>query len=204
MPAANKTGLPTKFTPRGANFTFAPDKPILGIKEALMKMVDGDRWVLYIPPKLAFGEEGIPDTVGKDEVVVVELHLVKIVGDGRKRVKKCDVELGMGNRAMQKKSGCEKMELEAIEGFTEKNNEELAKEIKEMKYYEDNTLSDDVRMEAKATRRILEKMEKLRKKGVLREGPGTKPPQPPPELLAQMQGDPSMANMPWGPSPIEL
>lgn len=58
-----------------------PDQSIKGIKEALLLMVEGDKWKLYLTPALGYGDVGFPPTVGPGEAVVYELELVKIVFD---------------------------------------------------------------------------------------------------------------------------
>ena len=45
---------------RGAPEIFPSDQLIPGWVEALSMMKPGDRWMLYIPSKLAYGERGTP------------------------------------------------------------------------------------------------------------------------------------------------
>ena len=45
---------------RGSPTTFAPNQVIKGWTEAMQLMVEGDKWELYIPSDLAYGERGSP------------------------------------------------------------------------------------------------------------------------------------------------
>ena len=49
-----------------------------GCTEALQRMKVGDKWLLTLPPNLAFGEAGLPPIVGPNEAVVFELELLEI------------------------------------------------------------------------------------------------------------------------------
>jgi len=49
-----------------------------GCAEALQRMKVGDKWLLTLPPNLAFGENGSPPIVGPNEAIIVELELLEI------------------------------------------------------------------------------------------------------------------------------
>ena len=49
-----------------------------GCTEALQRMKVGDKWLLTLPPNLAFGENGSPPVVGPNEAIIVELELLEI------------------------------------------------------------------------------------------------------------------------------
>jgi FKBP-type peptidyl-prolyl cis-trans isomerase FklB len=49
-----------------------------GCSEALQRMKVGDKWLLTLPPNLAFGENGSPPIVGPNEAIIVELELLEI------------------------------------------------------------------------------------------------------------------------------
>lgn len=52
---------------------------IKGFKEALTAMKVGDRWTVYLPSDLAYGERGSPPTIGPHAVLIFDLELVEIV-----------------------------------------------------------------------------------------------------------------------------
>jgi len=52
---------------------------IKGFKESLVKMKTGDRWTVYLPSELAYGERGSPPTIGPHAVLIFDLELVEIV-----------------------------------------------------------------------------------------------------------------------------
>lgn len=52
---------------------------IKGFKEALTNMKVGDRWTVYLPSELAYGERGSPPTIAPHSVLIFDLELVEIV-----------------------------------------------------------------------------------------------------------------------------
>ncbi len=66
---------------------FPVNRVIKGLKEALLEMKLGDKWVIYLHPDLAFGKEGnqavergLPG-VGPNELVIYEIELLDIVAE---------------------------------------------------------------------------------------------------------------------------
>ena len=51
---------------------------IKGWQLALPRMKVGDKWMLYIPPELAYGERGRPG-IPPNEVLVFEIELLEII-----------------------------------------------------------------------------------------------------------------------------
>ena len=45
---------------------------------ALQKMKVGDKWMLYIPSDLAYGERGSQGAIGPNEVLIFEVELLGI------------------------------------------------------------------------------------------------------------------------------
>ena len=52
---------------------------IKGFKESLIKMKVGDRWTVYLPSDMAYGERGSPPTIGPHAVLIFDLELVEIL-----------------------------------------------------------------------------------------------------------------------------
>ena len=49
---------------RGSPTSFAPNQVIKGWTEAMQMMVEGDKWELYIPSDMAYGDSGRPPKIG--------------------------------------------------------------------------------------------------------------------------------------------
>ena len=63
---------------RGQPATFPVSGVIAGWTEALQKMKVGDKWQLFIPSNLAYGENGAGQKIGPNEVLIFELELLEI------------------------------------------------------------------------------------------------------------------------------
>lgn len=64
---------------RGEPAQFVVSGVIKGWQMALQKMKVGDKWMLFIPPELAYGERGSPGAIGPNEVLVFEVELLDIL-----------------------------------------------------------------------------------------------------------------------------
>ena len=58
---------------------FPVDGVIRGWTEALQLMPVGSKWMLYVPPNLAYGSRGVGADIGPDETLVFEVELLDIV-----------------------------------------------------------------------------------------------------------------------------
>jgi len=58
--------------------TFQMEGLISGWTEALLMMKEGAKWVLYLPPDLAYGAKGSPPVIPPNSVLVFEIELVSI------------------------------------------------------------------------------------------------------------------------------
>lgn len=63
---------------RGESATFPVSGVIEGWKEALQKMKVGDKWQLFVPPSLAYGERGAGRTIGPNQALIFEVELLGI------------------------------------------------------------------------------------------------------------------------------
>eukprot|EP01123_Difflugia_compressa_P009919 TRINITY_DN345_c0_g1_i1.p1 TRINITY_DN345_c0_g1~~TRINITY_DN345_c0_g1_i1.p1 ORF type:complete len:158 (-),score=16.92 TRINITY_DN345_c0_g1_i1:62-535(-) len=70
---------------RGAPATFAPNQVIKGWTEAMQLMVEGDKWELYIPSQLAYGNSQRGQHITPGSVLVFELEMIKIKGEKKQK-----------------------------------------------------------------------------------------------------------------------
>lgn len=73
----NGTVFDSSFT-RGEPATFPVTAVIPGWVEALQRMRVGSVWELYIPAKLAYGEQGAPPAIGPNETLIFKVTLIAI------------------------------------------------------------------------------------------------------------------------------
>mmetsp|Transcript_91713 Transcript_91713/g.230469 ORF Transcript_91713/g.230469 Transcript_91713/m.230469 type:complete len:157 (+) Transcript_91713:97-567(+) len=66
---------------RGKPTTFAPKQVIKGWTEAMQLMVEGDKWEMYIPSDLAYGDRGAGGKIPGGAALVFEMEIIKIKGD---------------------------------------------------------------------------------------------------------------------------
>ncbi|CAK0849319.1 unnamed protein product [Prorocentrum cordatum] len=66
---------------RGKPTTFAPMQVIKGWTEAMQLMVEGDKWEMYIPSELAYGERGAGGVIPGGAALVFEMEIIKIDAD---------------------------------------------------------------------------------------------------------------------------
>jgi FKBP-type peptidyl-prolyl cis-trans isomerase FklB len=63
---------------RGQPVTFPVSGVIAGWKEALQLMEEGAKWQLFIPPNLAYGEQGTSGVIGPNATLIFEIELISI------------------------------------------------------------------------------------------------------------------------------
>jgi len=65
---------------RGSPTSFAPSGVIAGWTEAMQLMVEGDKWEMYIPSELGYGDSGQGGDIGPGNVLVFTMEILKIMG----------------------------------------------------------------------------------------------------------------------------
>lgn len=63
---------------RGESATLPVSGVIPGWQEALQMMKVGGKWKIYVPPQLAYGEQGAGDVIGPNQTLVFEIELLSI------------------------------------------------------------------------------------------------------------------------------
>jgi len=102
--------------------TFAPNQVIKGWTEAMQLMVEGDKWEMYIPSDMAYGEGGSPPKIPGGSALVFRMEIIKIKGD-KKPALKCDPAT---------LDGCNDKEKTFIEKMKEKPADKLQAELKRL------------------------------------------------------------------------
>jgi FKBP-type peptidyl-prolyl cis-trans isomerase FklB len=64
---------------RNEPIVFGVNQVIPGWTEALQLMKPGARWMLYVPPALAYGEKGAGGVIGPNQALVFEVQLIEII-----------------------------------------------------------------------------------------------------------------------------
>mmetsp|Transcript_1734 Transcript_1734/g.4750 ORF Transcript_1734/g.4750 Transcript_1734/m.4750 type:complete len:228 (-) Transcript_1734:168-851(-) len=118
---------------RGSPTTFAPNQVIKGWTEAMQLMVEGDKWEMYIPSELGYGDSGSPPKIGGGDVLVFTMEIIKING-GKKPASKCDV------KTLEK---CTDKEKDYIEKQKSKGKDKLAAEMKRLEKMRGEPMKDD-------------------------------------------------------------
>jgi|TARA_B110000091_G_C13735255_1_gene440827 FKBP-type peptidyl-prolyl cis-trans isomerase FklB len=65
---------------RGRPSTFAPNQVIKGWTEAMQLMKEGDKWELYIPSELGYGDRDRGQFIKGGDVLIFTLELIKVKG----------------------------------------------------------------------------------------------------------------------------
>ena len=66
---------------RGKPTTFAPAQVIKGWQEAMQLMAEGDKWLLYLPSELAYGDSVRGAHITPGAVLIFDLEILSVLGD---------------------------------------------------------------------------------------------------------------------------
>jgi FKBP-type peptidyl-prolyl cis-trans isomerase FklB len=63
---------------RGTPATFSVNQVIPGWQEILQLMHEGDKWQVFIPAHLAYGERGAGQDIGPNEALIFDIELISV------------------------------------------------------------------------------------------------------------------------------
>ena len=104
---------------RGSPTSFAPNQVIAGWTEAMQLMVKGDKWEMYIPSELGYGDRGSPPKIPGGAPLVFTMEILEING-ATTPAARCDPAT---------KKGCDARELEYVAKQAAKDAPARAKEL---------------------------------------------------------------------------
>merc|ERR1712048_494167 len=133
---------------RGSSTAFAPNQVIKGWTEAMQLMVEGDKWEMYIPSGLGYGDSGSPPKIPGGSVLVFTMEILKIKG-GKKPASRCDVA---------SLEGCTDKEKEYIGKQKPKGKEKIGTELSRLSGMRGGDMKDDKLNWINARIKLLEKL----------------------------------------------
>jgi len=142
---------------RGDPTDFAPNQVIKGWTEAMQLMVEGDKWEMYIPANLGYGDGGSGEKIKGGEMLIFRMEMMKIVGSGKVRAQKCNLVT---------KEHCESTELEMLEKWAKASLAEVEAEVAKLKKMTEGTLKAGLREKMTEELKFLKMIKKEKKKGV--------------------------------------
>jgi len=131
MPEADWAEFDSSYK-RGEPAEFAPNQVIKGWTEAMQLMVEGDKWEMYIPSELGYGDSGSGEKIKGGDVLIFRMEILKINGEKVKKARICNVK---------EQEDCEPHEAELINKWSQKSAadiEKAAKSFKNNAKYENN------------------------------------------------------------------
>eukprot|EP01052_Picozoa_sp_SAG31_P018140 SAG31_NODE_1272_length_9064_cov_5.201004_2_plen_134_part_00 len=77
-PASYKEPVNDKLVDRGRTYTFTvgSGEAIVGLDQAVLKMNEGENFIVRMTPDVAYGDLGIPGVVGRSEVLIWNITLL--------------------------------------------------------------------------------------------------------------------------------
>merc|ERR1712150_109204 len=88
-----------------------------------MGMVEGDKWEMYIPSELGYGDQGSPPKIPGGSVLVFQMEILEINGEGVLALK-CEVTSG---------DNCSEKETAYISKMNKWEKEKAPKELERLK-----------------------------------------------------------------------
>lgn len=149
---------------RGSPTSFAPNQVIKGWTEAMQLMVEGDKWEMYIPSELGYGDGGSGDKIKGGDVLIFRMEILKILG-AKKRVKKCLFASITQESVADDVTGCDDLEISAWREWTQKGLKAVQTKVDELTAALRGTLKSGQREPIAAQQQLLKSVIKAMKKG---------------------------------------
>merc|ERR1712187_949447 len=140
---------------RGSPTTFAPNQVIKGWTEAMQLMVEGDKWEMYIPSELGYGDGGSGEKIKGGDVLIFRMEILKILG-GKKRAAHCNLKT---------KENCEPDEEKILDKWAKTELATLEQEVDKIKKKTDGVMKKGEREPLVAELAMLKKIVKAKKRG---------------------------------------
>merc|ERR1712083_570404 len=118
-----------------------------GWTEAMQLMVEGDKWEMYIPSELGYGDGGQGGKIKGGDVLIFRMEIVKINGK-KVPAERCDVDT---------KKGCNEKQIKYLEKQDQETAEKRAAELKRL----EGMTGGEMKAEAKSW--ILSRINMLKK-----------------------------------------
>uniref|UniRef100_A0A7S0ZV05 peptidylprolyl isomerase n=1 Tax=Noctiluca scintillans TaxID=2966 RepID=A0A7S0ZV05_NOCSC len=140
---------------RGEPTTFAPNQVIKAWTQAMQLMVEGDKWEMYIPSELGYGDTGTGDKIKGGDVLIFRMELLHIKGN-KKRAVPCDLKT---------RKNCYDSEVEMLDLWGKASLETLTAEKATLKKQLGEPLKSGQREPLQEKMRMLNQIAKARSKG---------------------------------------
>merc|ERR1712008_518893 len=132
---------------RGSPTAFAPNQVIKGWTEAMQLMVEGDKWEMYIPSELGYGDSGSPPKIKGGDVLVFTMDYPN---QGR--------EKPASRRDVKSPEKCTDKEKEYIGKQSAKGKEAIATELKRLEGMRGSSMKEDKRSWLNSRVKLLSRM----------------------------------------------
>merc|ERR1711972_529165 len=139
---------------RGSPTSFAPNQVIKGWTEAMQLMVEGDKWEMYIPSELGYGDGGSGAKIKGGDVLIFRMEMLKIKG-GKKKAVHCNFKT---------RENCDPEELDILREWGAKSAADIEAKRKELTKTLDGALKKDMREKLTLLSKTLKALKKAKDK----------------------------------------